>query len=1342
MQVETIDFDGDGLDDFLAMGYKEFFLYKNIGNAQFDKHSLIDSLYSFSRFSLFDWENDGDQDIFFTGQGNNGMPQIAWLENDGNQNFTYHFISGVIDDPYYVEAFDIDNDLDIDILVSSSSTDKLYWLQNDGLFNFTQSQIGSYVNQFQIADMNGDNDWDIIFGRAYTSTTISSVRCLENDGNNNFSMITLNNNFSIITEIIVDDINNDGYFDILVADRSDDKLVWLKNNSSYSFSTETNIMTNFDGVRGMALYDVNEDGKKDIIAGSQNDQEIYYFQGQGSTSSYSFSSGSLIYDELNYIYDIAIGNFDNQNHKDFVHIDYYDALLSVWTNDGNQSFTQDVLSVKFDSPRAFEMKDLDGDGDQDVAAASNVGDRIVWFENKGDDIFKEHELISNYEEPYVVRINDLDDDGDMDIISASSDDDRVTWWQNDGWGNFTMAHLSTSVNDPRDIWIEDYDGDGDKDVAVICFWLYTQSGNTGAQWLENDGSENFTLHEIEEDVRAGRSMRGADMNGDSLVDIVISSYYYTSSTLKIASNTGNGFGIEHIDNVLCEDFEVCDFDGDQDIDILAVDDYLDSLYFYENLGNWQFTKHTLAYEYRLFGIDTVDFDNDNDIDIVYCTGYSGFTNSSIYEYGIFRNDGAGSLSKEVWNQNLSMITPIEVVDYENDGDFDVMLGFAYADKIVLSKNLEVNCPFTISISGITDFCEGGTVQIEAFSSDTTIHYQWYKDNQVLLNDTLNTLFVDSSGIYSVEASDSTCSIFSNSLNVVEHQSYSTEEYISLCQGESIQIDTITISSAGDYLINSSSQFGCDSTVLLHVSISPIFQTQIDAEICDGETFDFNGNLLSMAGNYYDTLQSIFACDSIVQLDLTVNPIENTNISAEICDGQTFNFIGTLLTQAGNYSDTLQSIFACDSIVQLDLTVNPIENTNIFAEICDGETFDFNGNLLSLAGNYSDTLQSIFACDSIIQLDLTVNPIENTNISAEICDGQTFNFNGNLLSVAGNYYDTLQSIFACDSIFQLDLTVNPIENTNISAEICDGQTFDFNGNLLSMAGNYYDTLQSIFACDSIVQLDLTVNPIENTNISAQICDGETFDFNGNLLTQAGNYNDTMQSIYACDSIINLELTVNLIDSIFDFASICEGEEIEFNGQFLSQSGIYYQAEININGCDSIIVLDLSVLPLPQINLGNDTTINTNETLLIDAGLGFSQYLWQDGSSAQTFLVDGAILGEGTFDFSVEVEDINLCINSDTIVVSITISSGIVDFTATKVKIYPNPVNNRLCIENLSHETILDIYLYDISGKLILNKKLSGKLNTIDMSNFSPGDYYLKLIHKNESKVVPIIKGRNN
>jgi hypothetical protein len=122
------------------------------------------------------------------------------------------------------------------------------------------------------------------------------------------------------------------------------------------------------------------------------------------------------------------------------------------------------------------------------------------------------------------------------------------------------------------------------------------------------------------------------------------------------------------------------------------------------------------------------------------------------------------------------------------------------------------------------------------------------------------------------------------------------------------------------------------------------------------------------------------------------------------------------------------------------------------------------------------LSSIFGCDSVVELTLTVNPVFFVPITAAICQGNSYNFNGKTLTIANIYYDTLSSIFGCDSVIELTLSVNSVYFTQISDSISAGSSYNFNGKNLTKDGIYYDTLQTLFGCDSIVELTLKVTSV--------------------------------------------------------------------------------------------------------------------------------------------------------------------------------------------------------------------------------------------------------------------------
>ena len=113
------------------------------------------------------------------------------------------------------------------------------------------------------------------------------------------------------------------------------------------------------------------------------------------------------------------------------------------------------------------------------------------------------------------------------------------------------------------------------------------------------------------------------------------------------------------------------------------------------------------------------------------------------------------------------------------------------------------------------------------------------------------------------------------------------------------------------------------------------------------------------------------------------------ISHTICEGNVYTENGFNVSEAGTYTQTLQTVNGCDSIVTLTLTINPVASTTFTAAICEGTSYTENGFNISEAGTYTQNLQTINGCDSIVTLNLTINPVANTTLSAAICEGTTY-----------------------------------------------------------------------------------------------------------------------------------------------------------------------------------------------------------------------------------------------------------------------------------------------------------------------------------------------------------------
>jgi|GEM_PF-725835 len=399
----------------------------------------------------------------------------------------------------------------------------------------------------------------------------------------------------------------------------------------------------------------------------------------------------------------------------------------------------------------------------------------------------------------------------------------------------------------------------------------------------------------------------------------------------------------------------------------------------------------------------------------------------------------------------------------------------------------------------------------------------------------------------------------------------------ICDGETYIFGNQNYNTPGNHPTTFQSVHGCDSVVTLALSVNPSYVNTENATICDGETYTFGGQPFTIAGNYPNTFQSIYGCDSVVTLALSVNPAFAETEIITICSGDTYTFGGQPFTTTGNFPMTFQSIGGCDSLVTLALTVNPVFTGVETVTICDGEFYTFGPQSFSTSGNYPITFQTINGCDSLVTLTLTVNPTYTSAENASICFGDSYTFGGQTFNAAGNYLVTFQSATGCDSTVTLNLSINPVYTETENAVICDGGFYTFDGQQFLIAGNYPHTFQSIHGCDSMVTLMLTVNPVYDGTEQVAICDGDFHTFGGQQFTTAGNYPMTFQSVNGCDSVVTLLLSVKPTYTETVNITICDGDSYAFGGQSFTTAGNFLVAFLSVHGCDSVVTLNLNINP---------------------------------------------------------------------------------------------------------------------------------------------------------------------
>ncbi len=420
----------------------------------------------------------------------------------------------------------------------------------------------------------------------------------------------------------------------------------------------------------------------------------------------------------------------------------------------------------------------------------------------------------------------------------------------------------------------------------------------------------------------------------------------------------------------------------------------------------------------------------------------------------------------------------------------------------------------------------------------------------------------------------------------------TNIYDTICnEGYYVLPQNDTVYSGGVYYDTFTYTNTCDSIFITHIYQRDTVGAMVYDTLCaDDLPIVWNGINVNAGGNsaavYTGT--NVYGCDSNVTLHLTVYDTFLTIINDSVCTNNLpYAFGGNNYTASGTYTFNLQSIKGCDSVVQLNLSVLPHYRDTFSVTICQGQVYTYNSNNYSNAGLYTNTFMRVNGCDSIRVLDLKVDTVFMQQVYDTICFEDSYTLPGNaVVNQTGVYYDTLSSVFTCDSIIVTHLYVRDSSITTVNFSVCSNQLpFVWNGYNINTSGNGVATYttNNQYGCDSTTTLNLTINLIDSTDIFDTICvNALPYNFLGTWINAAGNYRDTVPNTSSgCDSIIKLFLTVNPYYTDTTNASICNGDSFYFDGSYYNAAGIYTHSYTNQYGCDSFKVLDLYVHPITPL-----------------------------------------------------------------------------------------------------------------------------------------------------------------
>lgn len=482
-----------------------------------------------------------------------------------------------------------------------------------------------------------------------------------------------------------------------------------------------------------------------------------------------------------------------------------------------------------------------------------------------------------------------------------------------------------------------------------------------------------------------------------------------------------------------------------------------------------------------------------------------------------------------------------------------------------------------------------------------------------------------------------------------------------------------------------------------------------------------------SGVYRDIIENQNGCDSVITINLTITSTPTKNLAVTGCNSYTSPYSGVTYYQTGVQQEVIINPTGCDTLVNLSISfLYNLSFTSL--AVCQQYTSP-TGNIYTQDGYYYDTLTNQYGCDSIIRTQLWVHNNVYDTLYSSTCNNYQSPSGNYVWNQSGTYNDTIPWIGGCNKFYTIYLTILPNSSHTITETACDSYTTSSNLHTYTQNGTYTETFTNAIGCDSIITYNLTFNYSNYGLQTLNSCSAINSPSGNYSYAQTGVYYDTLQNIFGCDSIVITDFTLDNYNSNLHSINACNSFTSPSGDHTWTQSGIYHDTLTNINGCDSIIHFDLNITNIEITIIQTDTT-----ELSVQNPNGSAGYGWYDCTSM--FPVGSGQLFEPFQSGSYFVVG-NLfgCIDTSA---CFTISFSLADITEQEknsIQLYPNPANNSINLKFEGPINVQHIHLVQIDGKILSTIELNGQVELqLDIMDLNPGLYFVEF----GSKRLPFIK----
>lgn len=979
----SADVDGDGDNDILSASFGDYKIawYENLGGGSFESEAIISILTANpTSVHVGDIDGDGVQDVISSALG---FDRVVWQKNLGGGIFDEEIITTTDTHfPVHGAVGDVDNDGDLDLITGGTFLEKIMLFKNVDNGEFSREIIvssgGEEVHSLGLSDLDLDGDLDIL-ASAYSPSSPDKIMRYENLGDGVYGdMIVISDEVLKGRSIITNDLNDDGYPDILLAEQTYDKVSWFPNLGDGTFGDQITISTEGDAPQCLFVADLDNDGDDDLLVASYLDDKIAWLERTGIGT---FEDEQIITTEADGVFWVHSEDLDNDGDLDVLSASSIDNKIAWYENLGGGIWSdQKVLSSESLGANSVYTADVDGDGDFDVLATSNLDNRIDWFENLGGTFMGRQEISTRAMAAMFVYSADFDGDSDADVISIARTNDEILWHENQYISPLRIAgdcFFDINANGIRDT--NDFKM---KFVDINCTPgpLYTYTN------FEGNYVADFTKGILETYVLMPETSPLWSLTTDSLSYTVPLDDSFESIDSANFGFTPN-LKVDSLGVYLTGGWPRCDFDVNYWIDIHNLGNTSPSgIIQLELAENITFVTASLEPDSVIdqsvyWHYDSLFYYDETDLNVIVEMPGVEFIDDTLTSILTVNVDSMGTILFEV-TDTLSQI---------------LICSFDPNDKIVTPKGID-SLGFILPTVEKLEY----TVRFQNTGTDTAIN--------VRIKDQLDPSINWTSLTYLASSHATTTTLFPSGEIIFKFDNImlpdsNTNELAShgfvrfkVDLNEDLPLGTKIYNGAAIY-------FDANEPVITNTTINTIFDcnyllknTVASTSLCQGDSLYAKAHLIAENFNYTWTLfdETETGNEYIQPIDTSGTFNLELSLSTPLCEVDTvFSF-----TVLPSYLSEMDTLF-----------------------LCEGDSLAIFGNYQTESGIYADSLNTILGCDSVLVKFLQVLPTYTISLDdLSICANDSILVFETYETLPGIYVDSLITIMGCDSIFTQELTV--------------------------------------------------------------------------------------------------------------------------------------------------------------------------------------------------------------------------------------------------------------------------------------------------------------------------------